>query len=62
MPLYKTKVWISVLLFFCLTTNAQVVKQVKGQILNLHTRQPISDMSIKTEDGKEIEIEVKLKK
>ena len=52
MPLYKTKVWISVLLFFCLTTNAQVVKQVKGQILNLHTRQPISDMSIKTEDGK----------
>lgn len=52
MPLYKTQVWISVLLFFCLTTNAQVVKQIKGQILNLHTRQPVPDMSIKTEDGK----------
>lgn len=52
MPSYKTQVWISVLLFFCLTTNAQVVQQIKGQILNLHTRQPVSDMSIKTEDGK----------
>lgn len=52
MQLHKTQLLITLQLLFCLTADAQVIKEVKGQILNLHTRQPVSDMSIKSEDGK----------
>jgi iron complex outermembrane receptor protein len=52
MPFIKISFCLTLLLLICLITDAQEIKQIKGQILNIHNRQPISDISIKTEDGK----------
>ena len=50
--LFKLSSCLTTLLLICLATNAQNIRQIKGQILNLHTRQPVADLSIKTVDGK----------
>lgn len=42
----------SLLLLLPLSMLAQEIRQIRGQILNLHSRQPVSDISIQTEDGK----------
>jgi iron complex outermembrane receptor protein len=52
MRFIKSSFCLTLLLLICLITDAQEIKQIKGQILNIHNRQPISDISIKTEDGK----------
>lgn len=42
----------SLLLLLPFSVLAQEIRQIRGQILNLHSRQPVSDISIQTEDGK----------